>query len=210
MNIAWSTAAILALLLPGFFFIRGIGLAEPFSRDAAPRSPIALLALTVLMAIFTHTLGLWLVDVLGQRCDLGAVLALAAGQLSGTASLESIVGAIDPFRGRIALYFGVCSVGGLGVGWLIGRCGVRWEWLGKLLFEHAWLHSLSRKGRRSIAYALTNVELNATPLLYVGEVERFGIRQDGRFSFLLLRNASRASAQVGRGRGTKRLEVIRQ
>ncbi len=191
MNIAWSTAAILALLLPGFFFIRGIGLAEPFSRDATPRSPIALLALAVLISVLIHAVGLSSVDALQRPCDLGSVLTLAAGQLGTSQALDRVVASIAPFTWNIAAYFLATSLLGLLLGWLLGALGTRGPGLARAMFEHAWLHTLHDPRYRSIVYALTDVVYKDKRVLYVGEIERFGIRQDGRFSFLILKNASR-------------------
>lgn len=203
MNIAWSTAAILALLLPGFFFVRGLGLAEKFSRDATPRSPIALLALVVLLSLLIHTAGLlavsWLATFGVPACDFQAVLVLASGQLETRERVGLVSSAIQPNLLAIALYFSVsCGLGALaGLG--LGEWGKRWTALGQALFEHHWLHTLSDKNRRNVVFALTRVDHESSRVLYVGEIERFGVRQDGRFSFITLRNASRGRLQAADG-----------
>lgn len=192
MNIAWGTAAILALLLPGFFFIRGLGLAEPFSRDATPRSPIAVLALAVLISLLVHAAGLALLGWLSPwPADLEAILLVSSGQLSSDSHIARVAAAITPYPAQIAVYFTVVSVLSLAAAWGVGSLAIKKPWFGRVFYEHEWLHGYKQKNRPALVYALTNIEFGNSLLMYHGELDRFGIRQDGRFSFVVLRDARR-------------------
>lgn len=193
MNIAWGTAAILALLLPGFFFIRGLGLAEPFSRDATPRSPIAVLALAVLVSLLVHALGLMLLGWLSPwPANLEAVLLVSSGQLSSDAHVTKVAAAIAPYPWQIASYFSLVSALSLLVAWWLGARAIKTPWFGRVFYEHEWLHGYKQQNRPALVYALTNVAFGNSLLMYHGQLDRFGIRQDGRFSFVVLRDARRA------------------
>ena len=54
MSLAWSTAAVLLGLLPGFAFLAGLAAAEPYSRDNTPKSPLAQLALILFLSVLVH------------------------------------------------------------------------------------------------------------------------------------------------------------
>lgn len=193
MNIAWGTAAILALLLPGFFFLRGLGLAEPFARDATPRSPVATLALAVLVSILAHAFGTLIVLAFGHwvRVDLQAVILLASGQITTGDHLELAAAAVGPYTWWIAAYFLFTSVAGYAAAFALGRLAIATPVLGRLLFEHEWLHTLNQSPGGTLVYALTNLECGQGLLIYQGRLRRFGIRQDGRFAFVVLESASR-------------------
>lgn len=193
MNLAWSTAAILALLLPGFFFLKGVGFAERFSRDAAPRSPTAQLAFAVLVSILAHAFALAALRWLhAAPLDLRAALLLISGHVEFGEALGAVLPSISGHIGLIALYFLLVSVLGFGCGWLLGWLACICPWLRAVVFEHAWLHDLSAERVKPLAYALTDLSVSGSLMIYVGELHRFGVRQDGRFAYLILRRASRA------------------
>jgi hypothetical protein len=193
VNIAWGTAAILALLLPGFFFLRGLGLAEPFSRDATPRSPIALLAVAVLVSLLAHAAGLTVLRWLGWlQPDIGAILLIASGQLTTDEHLVRVTKAVANYPGAIASYFGLVSLLSLLAAWGLGALAIRSPRLGRMFYEHEWLHGFDGKTRPALVYAVTNVEFGDSLLMYHGQLDRFGIKQDGRFSFIVLKDARRA------------------
>src|SRR5215207_5233983 len=73
-SLAWSTVAILILLLPGFFFSLGLYAPERFARDIAPRNPLATLAAAVLVAFVSHAILSWASGALYRTVDWAAVL----------------------------------------------------------------------------------------------------------------------------------------
>lgn len=56
MSLAWSTVALLVLLLPGFLFFVGLYLPERISRDIVPGGTLTQLGGVVLVAFFIHAL----------------------------------------------------------------------------------------------------------------------------------------------------------
>jgi hypothetical protein len=84
-SIAWSTVAVLALLLPGLFFSAGLSTPERFSRDLAPRNPVVALAAVVLVSMLVHAAFTGLSALAGRPVDWRAVLdavQLPAGSAS--------------------------------------------------------------------------------------------------------------------------------
>ena len=192
--VAWSTAVLLVVLLPGFAFILGTSTAEPFSRDATPRSPLAQLAVTVFISLFIHACliplcawaSCWIPLVLPPdlKLAMGALLAV-----SDPKSIDNLATNFASNSLRILVYVIVASC----LGFISGYLFIAWKirrGKGTSLVEHGWLYpaAFSSAGsvHRSVVHVLTSTCHEGRQLMYLGSLRSFGLRADGRFAYMVL------------------------
>lgn len=195
MSLAWGSIVILILLLPGFLFFVGIYFPEQFTRETAPRSALGQLAGTLVVSLAVHgllyslvtvTCGTWLPCV-----DLGLLfraVTLDGRQDQSLALLASQLRASHPW---VLVYLGAAAATGTAAGWAAGALAVR----GRLTFlaQHSWIYDLTTDLRKevTVAYVMTRIRQEERVLLYRGFLKAFGLRGDGRFSYVVLTRAVR-------------------
>ena len=197
-SIAWSTVAVLALLLPGFFFFTGLYTPESFSRDLAPRNPLGTLAAVVLVSIMTHSAFSGLSVLGGLSVDWAATLS--AVQLSPPAGPRSAAGAFAEHPWLITVYVLSTSVSGMLCGAAVGALVVGVKLRGKIraplrfLAQHRWVYELDPGRARTIPYVhvLADISHDGRVIIYHGRLEGFGIGHDGAFTYLILTGAPAA------------------
>ncbi|HEY0018915.1 MAG TPA: hypothetical protein VGC13_21625 [Longimicrobium sp.] len=196
MSLAWGTISVLVLLLPGFVFFATVYLPGRFSREASPLNPIGQAATAVLVSLFVH--GILLLLLPKRSCsgligcaDLGAVLALLQVTPSRPEALPDLGEQItDSLPQILAYFFTACALGG-GIGWVWGWIFVRTRLRG--LAQHGWVAGLA-KGKQAwtFVHVVSGVSVGDFVLLYRGRLEDFGLLANGRFSYIVLTEASRS------------------
>lgn len=199
MAIAWTTVATLVFLLPGFLFFTGFSSPHKFSRDTTPRSAVGQLAGIVFVSFFVHAF-LVIAGHIGASAfpslpevDLRLVLSALQAGGNGAASISDLSRNMAEFYLAIPLYVGLSAAAGFGIGRLVGTAAVAGPL--SFLLEHRWVYQLVPTGGRrfspAYAYILTKLHEGERHLIYSGPLYQFGLRQDGRFSYLVIRQAER-------------------
>lgn len=199
-TIAWAAIAILILLLPGFFSLKGLTRAERFSRDTTPRTAVGQLAFIVSVSVFIHVVLIWTVRLLAHyltyvpHVDLRLVLsALQAGTV-GAATVTELAESISSHLVAIPIYLASASIGGFGLGCIVSKHALRGPL--NFLLEHAWVYGLAapEKGQfaPTYAYILSKVSEGNRWLLYKGPLHSWGLDKDGRFSYVVVRSGERS------------------
>lgn len=190
MSIAWGSLVLLVLLLPGVLFFLGAYWPEQFTREAEARSPLGQLAGALLIAFLIHG---FLYSVLGGLCgprvpciSIEHLLATLSGDPSTSRSVGPMM---HEFRWWIFVYVVMTSAAGIGLGalygWLVSTRRIRG------FSRHHWIYDLSVDGL-TYAYVLTHVRHEERVLLYRGFLRAFGLQHDGRFSYIVLSDVTRA------------------
>lgn len=197
MSLAWSTVALLVLLLPGFLFFVGLYLPERISRDVIPGGTLTQLGGIVLVAFFVHAL---LYAVLMSACgtlpwlpciSFDTALSTFSPDLKKGASPSVLAQNMGENRWWILAYFlGISGFGlviGLGTGKLIVTGPFRF------LAKHSWIYDLVDPDDSSftLAYVLTNVRTDNRILMYRGYLQEYCFTPDGKISYLVLMGCSR-------------------
>lgn len=189
MSLAWTTVAVLVLLLPGFFYFVGLRLKERIARDARAQHAFEQLAGIVFIAFLVHGVyyltsplfcGTWPPCV-----DLGEFFAVITLDAADNASVAALVMKIDSDVPWIVAYVALTTVGAGVAGWLVARFMTK-GFLG-FLARHKWVHELpfDRDGFTK-AYVLTNLKEGNRVLMYRGTLRDFYFRADGQISYLVL------------------------
>ena len=168
MSLAWSTVAILVLLLPGFLFFLGLYLPENFTRETAPKTPFGQLAATVLVAFSVHGFLYALSSSLGAdwlpQIRLDHLLQLLQVEALTDEEFAGIIRGIEQSRWWIFGYVIATSLLGLWAGYETG-CLIVGGPLRRLA-EHAWVYDLRIEGGNDRAPGLA--------LKLVGAARRVG------------------------------------
>ena len=191
MSLAWSTLAIIVLLLPGVLFFIGLFLPKKFSRDVAPASPLAELGAAVLIALAVH--GVAFVVLVGgwntflPQPDLETLFALLQLPEDDREALHQIEANLMSNAPWVVTYLLGTSLVGALLGWATGFAIVRDKFALRRVARHSWVYDLvsDDRGNLPFAYVLTNVQHQEHVLMYRGSLKAFGLAPDGRFSYLL-------------------------
>lgn len=215
MALAWSTVALLVLLLPGFAFLAGLTLPEQFSRESAPKNPLGQLAIIVFIALVVHGV----VYAFLTGCSTGAArcirtdYVLATFQLAGADKipLAKLAENIREYRGAILAYLLSVTVLGTVGGWATGLAIVH-NILGfRRLTSHRWVLELNpapRKQSWAFAHVVSDLEHEGTFVVYQGLLADFALGPDGRFGYLVLRQPARRALVAKEGWTTTAAEAI--
>jgi hypothetical protein len=207
MSIAWTTIAVLVLLLPGFVFIARLYSVERTARESSA-SPLAFLA-GAIPAAFVIQVGLYL--ILHSRIDLRAVLAVLQLQGAEAISLGELAAILRASRGGIVGYVLLSGFAGYVAGWAASafvRSGrlpffIRHGLVRDLLVADvpAWkilyresigriIHA-ARDVPATRAYVVTKVQHEGRVVMYEGLLRQFYFTSDGRIAYLVLGDCHR-------------------
>jgi hypothetical protein len=200
--IAWTTIAGLVLLLPGFLFFLGLAIPEKFSRETGPQSVIGQLASVILVSLAVHC-GLILTAEVASallpmlpEVDLELVLGALNGGGMGEIPARKIAANLEQHFAWVASYLFAAAILGLLAGWFASSQAIRWRhgWLGFPL-RHRWTYDLVQEPT-TVAYVLTKMGLEGRYLIYRGLIAHFGLRPEGRFSYIALKQARRMTRRL--------------
>lgn len=197
MSLAWSTVALLVLLLPGFLFFVGLYLPERISRDIIPGGTLTQLGGIVLVAFFVHAL---LYAVLMSACgslswlpciSFDAALSTFSPDLKEAASPSALAQNMNVHRWWILAYFLGTSGFGLLIGFITGVLIVTGPF--RFLAKHSWIYDLVDLDDSSftLAYVLTNIRTDDRILMYRGYLQEYCFTPEGKISYLVLMGCSR-------------------
>lgn len=191
MTIAWGSLVLLVLLLPGFLFFLGIYWPEKFTREAEQRSPLGHLAAVLVISFLIHGGMFGLNSTACQRLSWMPCVSIQWLLHSLTPTTEILPALDRMFREYvwwILGYHAATSAAGLATGAVYGQLAAS----GKLrrLVRHRWIYDLSTDGY-TYTYVLTNIQHENRILMYKGFLVTFGLQQDGRFSYIILRDVVR-------------------
>jgi hypothetical protein len=197
VSLAWSTVALLVLLLPGFLFFVGLYLPERISRDVIPGGTLTQLGGIVLVAFFVHAL---LYTGLTSVCDIlpwlpcisfDIALSIFSPDLKEAASPLTLAQNISMHRWWILAYFLGTSGFGLAIGFFTGILIVTGPF--RFLAKHSWIYDLVDTDDSSftLAYVLTNIRTDNRILMYRGYLQEYCFTPEGKISYLVLMGCSR-------------------
>jgi hypothetical protein len=197
VSLAWSTVALLVLLLPGFLFFVGLYLPERISRDVVPGSTLTKLGGVVLVAFFIHAL---LFAVHASVCSAWSwlpcirfdyALSTFSPDLKDATSLTILAQNITENRWWILAYFVGTSSLGLFVGLKTGQLIIKGPF--RFLAKHSWIYDLTDADGSSLtlAYVLTNIRTDNRILMYRGFLQEYCFTPEGKISYLVLSGCSR-------------------
>lgn len=192
MSIAWGSLVLVVLLLPGFLFFVGALLPEQFTRDAEQRSPLGHLAGALLIAFLVHgTLFLAIGMLCGSKLPCVSIEGLLQLILADAREPKTLLASdamIDAYGAHILTYIiGTCVVGTI-VGFFYGKLVSKRKF--QRLTKHPWVYDLAPDGL-TYTHVLTRLQHEGNVLMYKGFLKAFGLRQDGCFSYIILRDATR-------------------
>ncbi len=197
MSLAWSTVALLVLLLPGFLFFVGLYLPERISRDVIPGGTLTQLGGIVLVAFFIHAL---IFATHASACGAWSwlpcisfdyALSTFSPDLKEAASPTILAQNITANRWWILAYFVGTSGLGLFVGLKTGHLIIRGPL--RFLAKHRWIYDLvdPHDNAFTLAYVLTNIRTDNRVLMYRGFLQEYCFTPDGKISYLVLFGCSR-------------------
>lgn len=197
MSLAWSTVALLVLLLPGFLFFVGLYLPERVSRDVIPGGTLTQLGGIVLVSFFVHAL---LYAVLMPACgslpwlpciSFDYALSTFSPDLKEAASPNALARNISAHHRWILVYFLATSGIGLLVGLATGKLIVKGPL--RFLAKHSWIYDLVDPDDNSftLAYVLSNIRTDNRILMYRGFLQEYCFTPEGKISYLVLFGCSR-------------------
>jgi hypothetical protein len=189
MTIAWGSLVLLVLLLPGFLFFLGIYWPEKFTRENEQRSPLGHLAAVLLVSVAVQGLGLAVTSGICGRSIPCIDIGLLLDTLSPTAETRVRVAAM--FQQNvwwILTYQLATGAAGLVLGAVYSQLTA--SGVLRRLVRHRWIYELNTEGF-TYAHVMTHVRDGSRILMYKGFLVTFGLQQDGRFSYIVLRDVVR-------------------
>lgn len=188
MAIAWTTILIITLLLPGVAVFVGLAIFERVPREVVRSNVVSEVGLAVLFAVVIHTVCISILTVFGfDLRDFAAPLALH-DRLRPDVLVASIVDRLLQGVG----YTIVTTLIGFGAGALLALGVVSGK--ARFIATHKWIYDVinsDRKGGVVTAYVMTTACHEGKTLMYRGRLQEFFLTQDGKLSYVVLRNCSR-------------------
>jgi hypothetical protein len=187
-SLVWTSVVLVVLLLPGLFFYFGLYAPDRFSRDTAPRNPLATLGAVVLVSVLAHAVAGLVSGWLGapvawekvlDAMHVGGRFSIGAGQRVAEYYTDSPV--------LIPLYV-VATVGlGWSAGLVMGWLSVKARIPGMIQFPWAYdLRGTKDAGAITYAHVLSTIQHDGRVLLYRGRLQHFGLNADGTFAYIAL------------------------
>jgi hypothetical protein len=183
MSVAWTTVAIIALLLPGVFFLIGLATSERYSREIVRASAVSEIAVALLVAILVHLLALGLLRLIGFDAESFFRPLIDLDTLAPEAAVHAAFERVW----RVLLYVAATAVLSFILGFVTSRLvkagPLRW------LAVHKWPHDIPEGGSVT-AYILTTTADNDRALMYKGFLHEYYLDPDGTFSYIVLTGCS--------------------
>ncbi|MDB5599623.1 MAG: hypothetical protein JWN71_1667 [Xanthobacteraceae bacterium] len=195
MSVAWTTIAVIVLLLPGIFFFIGLATYERFSREIIRSGVVSEVALATMIAIVLHTIIIILMSAFGGF----RLSQFAAPFLDYTKTPAIEIGnraAAVAFK--IVAYVVVTAFVGFLAGMLVAK-GVVAGPLRRLAM-HKWIYDIidvGNKGGIVTAFIMTNIIENDRALMYKGRVQEIFLNTDGNVSYIIIKNCTRYYMMLG-------------
>lgn len=192
-SLAWSSLALLVLLLPGFAALIGLYAPERFARDVTPRNPLAALSAIVLAALVSHLFlsaavrlhpGPWVVD---WPAIVDAVQMAPRGAWETTSAAERAGLRIEQQFAWITAYVGASCLAGFFIGRALGAAVLR-GWFHSIAVQHSWVYPLQPGigGVMTYSHVLTNIGHSDKVMLYRGRLKHFALAANGTFDYVVL------------------------
>jgi len=144
--LAWSTVALLVLLLPGFFFFVGLTFPENFTRETTVKNPLGQLAAVVSVSLVVHSLLLWRAGISCSAflpcVDLEYVLAALQLSQHSDLQLHDLAANLSQHNVAVLAYLTLASGAGASIGWVVGSLVVNRKGFRRLA-EHSWIYDLT-------------------------------------------------------------------
>lgn len=190
MSVAWTTVAIIALLLPGVFFLIGLATSERYSREIVRASAVSEIAVALLVAILVHLLAQAVLRLIGFDAENFFRPLIDFDKMVP----EAAVHAAFERAWRVLLYVAATAVLSFILGFVTSRLvkagPLRW------LAVHKWTHDIPEGGSVT-AYILTTNADNDRALMYKGFLHEYYLNPDGTFSYIVLTGCSRYFMHFG-------------
>jgi hypothetical protein len=194
MSAIWTTIVIVALLFPGVFFFIGVATYERFSREIIRSGAVSEIALATLVALVIHVVLLSLLSTVGFRLS-GFITPLAEyAEIDHVELVHRITTRLTP----TAVYLIASTACGLGLG-VIVAIGIVTGPL-RFLAKHKWIYDIIDRDRRrgiTTAYVMTTTTEDNKVLMYRGRLHEFFMLQDGKLSYIILKDCARYTMDFG-------------
>lgn len=188
MSIAWTTALVIVLLLPGLFFFIGLAAFERLSREIVRSSAISEIGLAFVFAIAIHLAAVVVLSAFGFRFSVFIEPLFEYNNLATDIFIQRAADRLAP----ILVYILVTAAIGAGLGGLVAR-GIMAGPL-RFLATHKWIYDVidaNRKGGVITAYVMTTISQDNKILMYRGRLQEFFLTPDGKLSYVVLKNCAR-------------------
>jgi hypothetical protein len=188
MTAAWVGFLIVALLLPGVAFFLGFWARERYSREVIKSSAVGDVGSAIFFALAIH-LAFWAIFSFLFGFNLSFSLRPLADDtlpmwLALDLGLARLWFALWYLLGSTVLGF----FAGMATGWLVMSGPLRG------LATHKWIFDILKlRGSKGVVtvYVMTTTVENNKALMYKGHLEEFYLDGDGRFTYVVLKNAFR-------------------
>jgi hypothetical protein len=199
VSFAWTTLAVLALLLPGIAFFGGLYSSDRFPREFGRNNPFMDIGLSIFAAAVIHfgvvlvaLTALSQVDALSPAGALSAVVETLRAPANNYERLVwLIVASMAYLVATPVLAFGV------------GRAAATpmFSWLVRNMARHQWIRELTATQQRASeynkAFVVTTLGDEHHAVMYEGFLKEFFFTKDGRIAYLVLTNVARFQLQIG-------------
>jgi hypothetical protein len=199
MSIAWGSLVLLVVLLPGFlFFVRQL-LSERFTRETEQRSPLGQLAGALSVAFLVHAIWYllltWSCGHIGPCVSIRAFLLTVNLDPKFPEQIAAVDSMINRYRLAITSYVIVTSITGVAAGYGFASLVAHFSIRG--FTKHPWVGKLRDDGF-TYAWVLTKIKTKEDKhLMYGGFLSALGLQQNGKFSYLVIRDAVRLYLELG-------------
>lgn len=194
MTAIWTTAAILALIFPGVFFFIGVASYERVSREIIRSGAVSELALALLVSVLIHITLLTGLSAFGFRLSSFVAPLAEYSDVSHVEMVNRVTSKLLP----VTLYLIVSTICGIGLG-LLTALGIVSGPLRRFV-KHKWVYDLiDRDRRRGIitVYVMTTTKEDNKVLMYRGRLHEFFMLEDGKISYVILKDCARYHMDFG-------------
>lgn len=223
MALAWSTVAILFVLIPGYSFYLGLFSTRQYSYDVAPKNIINQLATIIMSSVFVHTLMIFLTNIIYLSGYTPKVSLPNVMKILQMGSNTVVNQELDILTNNVSIHFFwiigytmLASIVGTWLGSIVIRNAVFFAYktknenvllrfLGNIsgwLLVNEWIYSFveidnhKQANSSSFAYILSKVSESGVNLVYKGVIKDFSLNKDGKINYILLSSPSRSLLSI--------------